>query len=140
MIQPLRSAHRLTFSVLAVVLPALIFTGLIARHPDRNNSTKPSLYGRYLKSTNGTVMLQIDKGTLRVSATDRFNSPETLVYLSARSSIDSKARLLGRLNSEVLNNFQLPESEENSRFVIFYSPALSSVVDGADVAGVAGVR
>ena len=136
MIQPLRFAHRLTFSVLAVVLPTLIFTGLIARHPAHTNAAKPSLSDRYLQSTNGTVMLQIDKGTLRVIATEKFNSPETLVYLSARSTIDSNARLLGRLDAEVLNYFRLPESEENPRFVIFYSPALSTVVDSADVAGV----
>ena len=136
MIQPLRSAHRLTFSVLAAVLPALIFTGLIARHPVNVNAAKPSLSGRYLQSTNGTVMLQIDKGTLRVIATEKFNSPETLVYLSARTTLDPSARLLGRLNAEVLNNFQLPGPEENPRFVIFYSPALSTVVDSADVAGV----
>jgi hypothetical protein len=81
-------------------------------------------------------MLQIDKGTLRVIATEKFNSPETLVYLSPSSKLDSNARLLGTLNAEVLNNFQLPGPEENPRFVIFYSPALSSVVDSADIAGV----
>ena len=136
MIQPLRFAHRLTFSVLAVVLPTLIFTGLIARHPANVNAAKPLLSVRYLQSTNGTVMLQIDKGTLRVIATEKFNSPETLVYLSPSSKLDSNARLLGTLKAEVLNNFQIAESEENPRFVIFYSPALSSVVDSADVAGV----
>jgi len=81
-------------------------------------------------------MLQIDKGTLRVIATEKFNSPETLVYLSLNSKLDSNAPLLGTLKAEVLNNFQIAESEENPRFVIFYSPALSSVVDSADVAGV----
>jgi hypothetical protein len=81
-------------------------------------------------------MLQIDKGTLKVIATDKFNSPETLVYLSSSSKLDSNARLLGTLKAEVLNNFQIAESEENPRFVIFYSPALSSVVDSANVAGV----
>jgi hypothetical protein len=136
MIQPLRFAHRLTFSVLAVVLPTLIFTGLIARHPPRANAAKPSFSGRYLQSTNGTVMLQIDKGTLKVIATEKFNSPETLVYLSISGKLDSNARLLGTLKAEVLNNLHLPESEENPRFVILYSPALSSVVDSADIAGV----
>ena len=136
MIQPLRSAHRLAFSVLALILPTLISAGLIARHPARNNAPRPSLPGRSHQSTNGTVMLQINKGTLNVIATDKFNFPETLVYVSARSTLDLNARLLGRLNAEVLNNFQIPESKENLRFVIFYSPALSSVIDSAEVAGV----
>jgi hypothetical protein len=137
MIQPLRSLHRTVFSILAGLLPLLILAGLLVRHPEHiTNRVKPSFTGSPIISRKHLVSLQVVSGTLTAVAGDGFNYPETLVYISGSEVVDANSRLLGRLNPQIANFYKLPVPDATQQVVVFYSPALSTIVDTADLAGV----
>ena len=137
MIQPLRSAHRVVFHVLAWSLPLLVFGGLTARHrKPESQPQKPALTGNFLKSQKQLVNVRIDGGKLTVVAAGEFNYPETLVYLSGGGLVDPNSRLLGVFEPSHTNSYSLPSVDTHTRVVVFYSPALASVVDTAELGGV----
>jgi hypothetical protein len=137
MIQPLRNAHRSVFTFLSGALPLLIVAGLIARHPEAvTRRPKPVLTGNFLVSQKRLVEIQVESQKLIVLAKEDYNYPETLVYLSGSKVVDSNSRLLGTFNANNLNTYELPILDSSSRVVVFYSPALSAVIDTAELAGV----
>jgi len=124
------------FTFLAAALPLLIATGMLARHPEPAiRRSKSLLTGNFLVSQKHLVEIQVENRRLKALATGDYNYPETLVYLSGSRTVDSNSRLLGTFNANNLNTYELPILDSSSRVVVFYSPALSAILDSAELAG-----
>lgn len=134
MIQPLRTAHRRIFTVLAVVIPAVIIGGITLRHKE---TPAPGqivvLMGS--RSTHGLMMTQRSGSELQVISTKQLDAPDLLAYWSgtpnARSP-DANSILLGSFIPGRLNRFALPAGGETGTLIL-YSQPLAKVVDSVEI-------
>ena len=141
MIQPLRTCHRRTFVVLAVVLPALFVAGLAARRqaaepqaaaPDAYtlvSSDAGHWHQRHIKINVFTNTIQPGARWVQLVPQEELREPDALVYWSdaqpSGANLPAKARLLGALDPTA--RYALPENAEG--FLIVYSLAHQTVVD-----------
>lgn len=148
MIQPLRSAHRRAWFALAVVLPALLVVGLMARRPrliadSRINDSealvpirqsdhlwaKHTIHSAFLRRASDPTKVQVVLEPL-----DDLSVPDLLVYWSAEMSgndnLPANAVLLGTFKKS--SPLLLRESDRKG-FLILYSLAHQSIVDAASL-------
>src|SRR6266498_3296695 len=147
MIQPLRTAHRRIFIVLAALLPAIIAVGLSERHaPVR--ASEPSITQRATRSSAAAAVWE--KNTLTTEFSSDPNNPYTvqlflkpvrelrdpdvLLYWRAEAAAAdlSHARLLGPLGYD--RAYWLT-GEEYRGYLILYSVAHNRIVDSAKIEG-----
>jgi hypothetical protein len=149
MIQPLRNAHRQGFSALAVVLPAILVVGLMARHRSESVSADA------LKSTDAVRAFKVSAGWQKHSIETYFylnpvRDGEIAVILTPKPALDepdlllywagsdgsgtnlSQARLLGPFVPN--KNYSIPAGERRGELVL-YSLAHATVIDRAKIEG-----
>jgi hypothetical protein len=150
MIQPLRVVHRRAFVMLALVLPAILLTGLGSRRsrPDagahaanmpatanavressnlwQNHTIHSTFYSRSDRSQEIDVVLQ--------SAGD-VNAPDLLLYWAAnapqKTVLPEEARLVGPFKTG--KAFLIPLNEKRTGYLVLLSSAHQSVFDTARV-------
>jgi hypothetical protein len=151
MIQPLRTVHRRVTMALALVLPAVLVVGLMARRPATHaganikNSeawqairqsddlwTKHKIHSVFLQDTSDPSVVQVV-----LEPPEGLSVPDLLVYwspeLSSKDDLPIHAVLLGPFE----NSTPLHLQESNARgFLILYSIAHQSVVDTASLESV----
>ncbi len=134
MIQPLRTYHRRTFLVLAVVLPVIFVAGLAARRKTPPPKTEAMLLAT--SSGNGKkfsypILIWSDFPKVRLVAIKPLALPDALVYWSnetpARSDLPAGSIFLGRMDPAL--TYQLPSAAPG--FLVIYSPAQKAVLDYA---------
>ena len=150
MIQPLRAVHRRVFVALALVLPAILLTGLGARRPRlgpsaqgtdvpdtgnmvRESSTlwqKHSLQSRFYRKPDRPM----DKYVVLLP-TERLNEPDLLLYWAANAPrgnvLPGEAQLVGAFTTG--KAFLLPTNGKDAGHLFLFSPAHQSVFDTATV-------
>jgi hypothetical protein len=149
MIQPLRNAHRRTFLALAVVLPAILVVGLMARHrnlPVSADTFKPPYAIESQKMSVGWQKHPIDTyfymnpvrdGEVAVVLTPKpaLDEPDLLLYWAdtdAAGADLSRARLLGPFVPGT--RYSLLASERRGQLML-YSLAHNEVIDRAKIEG-----
>jgi hypothetical protein len=132
MIQPLRSIHRRAIYVLALGLPVLLVSSLLARHPEIHASTSPS-YDSSRRSTNGFAFVEVTGESMTLSANRLRAHPEILVYWAPEdraTKLDTNSTYLGRLPASESLTVARPT---RSGTVLLYSPSTETVIDSAFV-------
>ena len=121
MTQPLRSAHRLSFLLLSVLLPALLVAGLLARRPLVR--AEPASDRITLRMPNGTELVA-DSRELWGAFVD---SPDLLVYSTEAptmlEALPVTAHLLGSLAAARKGGLRVPGSNGEQGYLILYSLA-----------------
>ncbi len=146
MIQPLRTVHRRAFVALALILPAVLLIGLMARRPPlqadskRHNLegwqsiqesdhlwAKHSIRSLFVRNTSDPIAVHVV-----LQPIGDFSVPDLLVYwspeLSASDNLPTNAVLLGAFENKRPMRLQ---GRGNQGFLILYSLAHHSVVDSA---------
>lgn len=144
MIQPLRSAHRRTSMALALILPAVLVVGLMARRPlphpysKTHNSEARQSIGRsdhlwsrhrihsvFLRNASGPATVQVVLEPL-----DDFSAPDLLVYWSPALPVSDQLATNAVLLGAFENGRPLLLQESNTKgFLILYSLAHHTIVD-----------
>jgi len=145
MIQPLRTAHRRIFIVLAVLLPAIILVGLSDRHAlVRASGPSTSLRATRLSAASAvweknTVTTEFssdasnrDTVQLFLKPVRQLRDPDLLLYWTAEARAPdlSHARLLGALVGD--RAYSLTRAEHRG-YLILYSLAHNAIVDRAKI-------
>ncbi len=135
-IQPLRSLHRNTFLVLAVSLPLLVISGLLARHswPTSESNEQASLPGNFVSEQTVDVdgrKVAVDvysdaanPGAFRFVTTEPLAAPDVLVYWSevgSSSSLPGDALLVGPFGTHT--RYRPPVHNPTHGYLILYSVA-----------------
>lgn len=150
MIQPLRAVHRGAFVTLALLLPAILFIGLGARHssPGPNAHAADVPEGAYVVRESTNLWQKHAIQSTFYSSPDRpadtyvvlvpaqaLNEPDLLLYWSAvapeGNSVPKEARLVGAFTTAKV--FLLPLNEKRAGYLVLFSPADQSVFDTARV-------
>lgn len=148
MIQPLRTVHRRVFTMLALLLPAVLVVGLGARHRAMPlvKPVEQASSSRQLVRTSGgkwrTHVIEAEvyadpseTGKLYVllKPTPELSDPDLLLYWSATgpsgNSLPAEARLLGAYGPN--QALVLPADAAQGGYLTLYSLAHQSVVDTA---------
>ncbi len=128
MIRPLRKAHRLTVTMLAVIVPAMLAVVLTHRHAisAMAGDSKPSPFAIRLASTT------VDRRLLEIAAPIA-SMPEVLVYWSTRdaTTLDAHAVLLGRLDGST-TRVGVSSNLHGGR-ILLYSPPLGKILAQQDL-------
>ncbi len=138
MIQPLRTYHRRTFLVLAIVLPVIFVAGLAARR----KTPLPKMEAMFLMTSSGSgkkfsypILVWSDFPKVRLVAIKPLALPDALVYWSnqapGRSDLPVDSIFLGRLDPAL--NYQI--SDPAPGFLVIYSPAQRAIIDYAAFGG-----
>jgi len=150
MIQPLRTVHRRTFVVLAVVLPAILLAGIEARRPGtRLTERSPELpsSAHLVRESNG-LWTQHSIATKFYGRSDSpkdiyvvlrpmqaLNEPDLLLYWSTNTpqgkSLPSESLLVAPYTAD--EAFTLPLDKERAGNLILFSLAHQTVFDSARV-------
>ncbi|SRR6266496_1980694 len=147
MIQPLRTAHRCIFIVLAVLLPAIIVVGLSERHA-LVRASGPSITQRHARLSTASAVWEKNTFTTEFSSdathpdtvqlflkpARELRDPDVLLYWRAEAAAAdlSHARLLGPLGYD--RAYWLTQ-EEYRGYLILYSAAHNRIVDSAKIEG-----
>jgi hypothetical protein len=148
MIQPLRSVHRYAFVALAVVLPIVIVTGLVAHRPRLSGGAPAAQLplSMRLVSKSGTLWLKHAVQTefysdstrpaeiyVVLKPTEDFNEPDLLIYWSPKgsraASLPASARLLGPFATD--KPIALPQDQGIAGYLTLFSLAHQTVFDTA---------
>jgi len=145
MIRPLRTAHRLAFYGMAVLLPAVLIAGLTARpssHVSEVSASQRALSARLVRQSEGlwkkhpirsefyrdadkTSVLLVPKGSL--------NEPDVLVYWvvspPTEQSLPDNAQLLGPF----VPGHPVPVTAERDGYLILFSLPHNKILDVASV-------
>jgi hypothetical protein len=147
MIQPLRTAHRRIFIVLAVLLPAIMVVGLSDRHAVvrangrgvSQRATRLSAASAVWEKNTFTTEFSSDPSNpdtvqLFLKPVRELRDPDILLYWRAEAAAAdlSHARLLGWLGHD--RDYRLTR-EEYRGYLILYSVAHSRIVDSAKIEG-----
>lgn len=147
MIQPLRSLHRYTFRMLAIALPAILLTGLGARHPRQVASAVEMPASAYLVREADDLWRahairsefygdreHPQQTDLRLAPVQDLGEPDLLLYWSNSepkgNALPPDARLMGPLAPNTL--FALPQNGQALKgHLVLYSLAHQTVIDSA---------
>ncbi len=145
MIQPLRTAHRRIFIVLAVLLPAIIVVGLSDRHA-LVRANGPSISQRATRLSAASAVWEKNTVTTEFSSDPsnpdtvilflkpgrELRDPDLLLYWTADAGAPdlSHAQLLGALVGD--RAYSLAR-EQHRGYLILYSLAHNAIVDGAKI-------
>ena len=147
MIQPLRTAHRRIFMVLAVLLPAIIAGGLSERHTLVSAKVSSTFQGAPGLSAASAVWQKNTATTefssnptnpesvrLVLKPVQELRDPDLLLYWTAEagSSDLSQARLLGTFAGGRVYSLT---REQHRGYLILYSLAHRAIVDQAKIEG-----
>lgn len=134
MIQPLRTCHRWTFAVLAIIVPVVFAAGLAARRkPPLSRGTIEILIsasgpGQRFKHS---IVVWSEFPKVRLIANKPFVVPDALVYWSNQAPEQNRlapdAVYLGPLDPVV--TYQIPVSLPG--YLVIYSPAQQAILDYA---------
>ena len=145
MIQPLRTAHRRIFMVLAVLLPAIIVLGLSERHvlvKAKGSSMSPDAMRMSAASAvweKNTLTTEFssdpsnrDTVHLFLKPVQELRDPDLLLYWTAEARAQdlSRARLLGQL---ARGSAYLLTREEHRGYLLLYSLGHDAIVDTAKI-------
>lgn len=155
MIQPLRNAHRRTFAALAMVLPAIIWAGLGARHlrqrmvrptPQLTSSTqllrksdslwqKHAMQSEFYGSSENPDDIFVVLSPITPHSPQELIEPDLLLYWSADrpqgDSVPPEARVLGGFIEG--QAFPLPKGGGRTGYLVLYSLPHHTVFDSANV-------
>ena len=145
MIRPLRTAHRLWFYGMAVVLPAVLIAGLTARsssHFSEVSPSQPVLSARLVRQSEGLwknhairsgFYRDANKTFVLLVPKESLNEPDVLVYWAVSppsdQSLPGNARMLGPFVPG--NPVQVPT--EGDGYLILYSLPHNKILDVASV-------
>ncbi|MEO8031524.1 MAG: hypothetical protein ABJC74_08550 [Gemmatimonadota bacterium] len=151
MIRRLRTAHRFIFVIAAVVLPAILVTGLLARRPlplaappEGSRATTISATHDWA-TTVGTVKLSLARITgdsthlaVRLSGVAALRAPDLLLYWTGRplpiAEIRPTDALLGPVSGEPIRVFALPPAAPSGQgSLLLYSLGHRALVGVAPV-------
>jgi len=141
MIQPLRTQHRVTFVILAVIIPVVFVAALASRpKPARmerrgllvaSNSIINSQNGLFRTATNSNAD---GSSSIRLLTHKPILAPDVLVYFAEskpqQNDLPPTAYLLGEF--EPYASYPMPVTPG---FIVLYSPAQKSVIDIAPLGG-----
>ncbi len=146
MIQPLRTVHRRASVLLAIVLPAMMAVGLIARHPrtqrdvlSERSRIDPAFRSDKLWQKNAIQTdfyrnsSNVQEINVVLKPTQELNEPDLLLYWAAGEEqgkeLSTDAHLLGAFRAD--RAFTLPQDAAPGEYLVLYSGAHQAVVDTA---------
>jgi len=147
MIQPLRTAHRRIFMVLAIFLPAIVAGGLSERHTLVSTKASNNFQGATRLSVASAVWQKNTAATefssnptspesvrLVLRPVQELHDPDLLLYWAAEAGAPnlSQARLLGAFAGDRVYSLT---REQHRGYLILYSLAHREIVDQAKVEG-----
>jgi len=150
MIQPLRTMHRRAFVALAVLLPAILFAGIEARHPGTSvsrSAPEPPATAYLVRESNGlwtqhSIATKFYGGShspkdiyVVLRPMQALNEPDLLLYWSTNTpqgnSLPSESILVAPYSAD--EAFALPLEKERAGNLILFSLAHQTVFDSARV-------
>lgn len=133
MIQPLRSIHRRASYALAIGLPVLLVSALLARH------TEPPIpmggQETSITSARGFAYLKVSVSSVVLTSNRDRVHPEIIVYWtpdSIATKPDQNSVYLGRLLASEPLTVARPTGAGS---LLFYSPATGTTIDTASIGG-----
>lgn len=145
MIQPLRTAHRRIFTVLAVLLPSIIVVGLSERHAlvrakessISQRATRLSAASAFWEKNTLSTEFSSDPSNLDIvqlflKPVQELRDPDLLLYWTAEARAQdlSHARLLGALVGD--RAYSLTRAEHRG-YLLLYSLGHDAIVDTAKI-------